>query len=79
MSERGGPVFDSTDDAPPGVVMSYPPHSLVFAWGWGDDDQLAAVTVGATVFFLTIVLCQVCVGVHTVCSCCCSFCCVEGR
>ena len=64
MSERAGPggpsITASSSSDPTNTVLSYPPSYLVFVWGWeGDADETAALSVGATVFFITIVLCQV--------------------
>jgi hypothetical protein len=62
MAERAGPggpiAYASTTD-PYGEVLSYPPNILLFAWGWGDADELLAISVGTTIFFITIVVCQV--------------------
>lgn len=60
MNERGSRSAATSTTDPSGEVLSYPPSNLVFAWGWGDADQVLAVSVGSTVFFVTIVICQVC-------------------
>lgn len=64
MAERAGPggpsITASSSSDPTNTVLSYPPNYLVFVWGWeGDADENAALRVGTTVFFITIVLCQV--------------------
>ena len=62
MNERsgpGGPVAAVSTSDTSGTVFSYPPNTLVFAWGWGTPDENVAISVGSTIFFITIVVCQV--------------------
>ena len=63
MSERSGPggpaMLSASSSDPSGTVLSYPPKFLIFSWAWGDPDEVAALSVATTVFFITIVFGQV--------------------
>lgn len=55
-----GPVQPSIDvDNSNGAVFGYSPSQLVLAWTWGStSDQINAINAGSSVFFVTIVVCQ---------------------
>lgn len=63
FARRAGPdgptMASSSTTDPSGTTLNYFPDDLLFAWGWASTpDQVQALNTASSIFFITIIVCQ---------------------